>query len=69
MADKFSPPPQIYFESDGTIAQFQSLSRGTYTYKYIKSSTKLGELLNVTEDQLKQIIKNNDTWKRSKKNA
>lgn len=65
MESKFSPPLVIEFPTDGTVVEFQSVSKDRYIYKYTKASprsNKLGSLLVLTQEQIIKIVKTNQIW-------
>jgi len=59
-----NPPKEIHIRSDGNVLEFVEVkkpSKGepTYVYKYIKSISKMDELLALNEKELEKIISTN----------
>lgn len=50
-------PLKIYIHSDNNELELQHSMKGTATYKYTKSKTKLGVLIHFNEEQLEQFLK------------
>lgn len=53
------PPPTIEIKSDGNILEFRNKIKTMFVYEYIKSITKKGMFLELTEQELTKLIKIN----------
>lgn len=52
-------PKIIHIVSDDNVLELVDLVKGVYSYRYVKSKTKKGELLKLSEVELQKLIKIN----------
>lgn len=53
----FSPPLEIEIYSDKNVLRLVGNKNGQFTYRYVKSSNKLGMNLNLDEEGVYKLLK------------
>jgi hypothetical protein len=53
----FSPPLEIEIYSDGNVLRLINNKNGQFTYRYVKSSTKLNQSLTLDEEGIIKLLK------------
>ena len=59
----FQPPDTLKIKSDGNILKYCGKDGEGYKYIYVKSETKLGQTLPLTEPEINNILKTQTAMK------